>query len=107
MPMRCRTPEMSTRFAVISSPSRKIRPSSTGSSRLTQRSRVLFRSHRTDDDEHLAVIDGQIDAVEDDEIAEALLHRLEPHHRCGAGYRCCLLHLRFGLSHSSFPSRRS
>ena len=96
MPMRCRTPETSTRFAVISSPSRKIRPESIGSSRLTQRSSVLFPLPLTDDDEHLALIDGQIDAVEDDEIAEALLHRLEPHHRCGAGCRCCLLHSRPG-----------
>ena len=42
MPMRCRTAGTLTPLPVISSPSKKIRPLSTGSSRLTQRSSVLL-----------------------------------------------------------------
>ena len=42
IPIRCRTAETSTPFAVISSPSKKMRPAWIGSSRLTQRSSVLL-----------------------------------------------------------------
>ena len=49
--------------------------------------RALAAATGADDDEHLAGVDLQVDAVEDDEIAEALGHLLEANHRAVGGRR--------------------
>ena len=82
IPIRCRTAETSTPLRVISSPSKKIRPESIGSSRLTQRSRVLLplplgpMMTTTSPGSDL-----EVDAVEHEVVAEALAHVLEPDDR--------------------------
>ena len=80
--MRCRIADTWTPLRVISSPSRKMRPAWIGSSRLTQRRSVpLSAPARSDDDEHLAEIDAEVDAVQHEVVAEALANRLETDHR--------------------------
>src|SRR5439155_26915422 len=49
--------------------------------------RALAAPARANDDEHLAGRDFEIDSVEDDEVAEALPHTLEPYHRVGGAAR--------------------
>ena len=49
--------------------------------------RALAAATAADDDEHLAGVDPQVDAVEDDELAEALLHVLQTNHRAVGGRR--------------------
>jgi hypothetical protein len=43
--------------------------------------RALAAAARADHDQHLAGIHCQVDAVEDEVVAEALAHGLEPHDR--------------------------
>ena len=43
--------------------------------------RALAAPARPDDDEHLTRIEGEVDAVEDDVVAEALVHLVQPDHR--------------------------
>ena len=63
---------------MISSPSKKIRPASIGSSRLTQRSSVLFPLPLGPMiDEDLARRDLEVDAVEHEVVAEALPNAFE------------------------------
>ena len=82
IPIRCRTAETSTPLPVISSPSRKMRPESTGSSRLTQRSSVLLPLPLGPMTTSTSpAVDAQVDAVEHEVVAEALPNRLEAHHR--------------------------
>ena len=80
--MRCLTAETSTPLRVISSPSKKMRPPWIGSSRLTQRSRVLLPLPLGPMiDEHLARVPLEVDAVQHEVVAEALAHALEPDDR--------------------------
>ena len=82
IPIRWRTVDTLVPLPVTSSPSRNTRPESTGSSRLTQRSKVLLplplgpMTTRTS-----PRFDAQVDAVEHEVRAEALPDRLQPHHR--------------------------
>ena len=74
IPIRCLIAETSTPLRVISSPSRKMRPDWIGSSRLTQRRSVLLPLPLGPmTTQHLAGLDAQVDAVEDDVVAEALV----------------------------------
>ena len=80
--MRWRTAETSVPFAVISSPSRKMRPSWIGSRRFTQRRSVLLPlplGPMTTSTSPMR--NAQIDPVEDEVVAEALAHALETDHR--------------------------
>ena len=88
IPMRCLIADTSTPLRVISSPSRKIRPHWIGSSRLMQRRSVLLPLPLGPmTTEHLAGFDAQVDAVEDDVVAEALADALHADHGDAVG-RC-------------------
>ena len=78
MPIRARTASASTRGSVMSSPSSVMRPSSTTSSRLTQRSSVdLPEPRRADQHDALAALDVEVDVAQDDVVAERLADAVE------------------------------
>ena len=82
IPMRCLSAVTSTPFLLISSPSKKIRPSW---NRLEQvhaaQQCALAASARPDHDEHLAALHVEVDPVEDEVVAEALPDAIQPDDR--------------------------
>ena len=82
IPISRRTRLTSTPRAVISSPPTTIRPASIGSSRLTQRRSVdLPEPGRADQADDLVLGEREVDPAQHLELAERLVHALEPQSR--------------------------